>query len=99
MYVYYVYDDEWSDINGEEQLKEFAMQQAIEFYNTTDSLKEIESNINCFIEEQFKDIVKEIFNRLSKSLSTANIYELFNVNIAIQVLKLRGFDVKIVYVY
>lgn len=99
MYVYHVYDDEWSDINGEEQLKEFAMQQAIEFYNTTDNLKEIESNINCFIEEPFKDTVKEIFNRLSESVSMASVYELFNVNVAIQVLKLRDFKVDIIYVY
>ena len=63
MYVYHVYDDEWSAIRGEEQLKGFAMEQAIEFYNTTE---ETDIDINCFIEEPFRETVREIFNRLSK---------------------------------
>ena len=99
MYVYYVYDDEWSDINGEEQLKEFALMQSQEKYNTCGLEDEIIPEIHSRISEPFIDTVLEIFSRINNKDKNINILELITVDVAIQLLKLRDFKVDIIYVY
>lgn len=88
--VYKVSDDEWEDIMGSEQLRSFALDQMIEKINTSDD-EEIAEDIDSDVTDKYKDKVRELFKLYSDD---KNVEEQLTDKLAIEVLKLRYFDVE-----
>lgn len=99
MIIYKVYDDEWEDIMGSNQLKEFALMQTCEKYNTCDYEEEIVDDIEQWIDEPYKEAVKEIFKMIIAEENDYVILAKFTDELAIEILKLRYFDVEKLNVY
>lgn len=92
--VYKVSDDEWEDIMGSEQLRDFALTQAVEKINTSDD-EEIEDDIDSYISDNYKDKVREIFKLFPNQKA---VEEQLTDELAIEILKLRYFDVEKLYI-
>lgn len=96
--VYKVSDDEWEDIMGSSQLKDFALMQTCEKYNTCDYEEEIVDDIEQWIDEPYKEAVKEIFKMIIAEENDDVILAKFTDELAIEILKLRYFDVEKLYI-
>lgn len=88
--VYKVSDDEWEDIMGSEQLRSFALNQTVEKINTSDE-EEIEEDIDSYVDDNYKDKIREIFKLFPNN---EQVLEQLTDELAIEILKLRYFDVK-----
>lgn len=99
--IYKVYDDEWSEIMGEGQLKEFAVYQTVMNYDYT-SDEELHENINTYVEKDKQARIKEILDRLydkNNTESDEDFAKTLTVEEAKDLLKLRYFDVDEIEVY
>ena len=85
MKVYKVYDDEYSEIMGTEQLREFAFYQLQEYCNIHEE-KELEEDIECY-EDDLRFIIYYCYD------NNILAHELSDIQ-AIELLKLRNFDVE-----
>lgn len=86
--VFRVFDDEWQDIMGSEQLREFATLQILNNFdgeNDDDLAYYIENYIEEEKQEEVKKLIKEMFNNYKVELTTEQATEL---------LKIRLFDVE-----
>ena len=88
--VYKVSDDEWEDIMGSEQLRSFAFNQTVEKINTSDE-EEIEEDIDSYVDDNYKDKIREIFKLFPNN---EQVLEQLTDELAIEILKLRYFDVE-----
>lgn len=88
--VYKVSDDEWEDIMGSEQLRSFALDQMVEKINTSDD-EEIEEDIDSYVTDKYKDKVREIFKLFPNN---EQVLGQLTDELAIEILKLRYFDVE-----
>lgn len=88
--VYKVSDDEWEDIMGSEQLRSFALDQMIEKINASDD-EEIEEDIDSYVDDNYKDKVREVLKLYSDDI---DVEEQLTDELAIEILKLRYFDVE-----
>ena len=75
---------------GSEQLRSFALDQMIEKINTSDE-EEIAEDIDSDVTDKYKDKVRELFKLYSDD---KNVEEQLTDKLAIEVLKLRYFDVE-----
>ena len=90
MKVYQVYDEEWSQVMGSGQLKDFANLQLIEYINAN-SDDEIEEDMKYYTED-----IKHIVNRRIKN---SEPIKTLSDKQAIELLQLRGFDVEKLNIY
>lgn len=88
--VYKVSDDEWEDVMGSEQLRSFALDQMVEKINTSDE-EEIEEDIDSYVDDNYKDKIREIFKLFPNN---EQVLEQLTDELAIEILKLRYFDVE-----
>lgn len=93
--VYKVYDDEWEDIQGPEDLKEFTLMQMVEKVNTSDH-EEIEDDIKCYIDENMQEDTRKLMLLCENGTLTTSDY---TIPQAIELLKLRFFDVDTLYLH
>ena len=99
--IFRVYDDEWEEIMGSKQLRNFALCQLKEHCNMLIN-EEIKDEIEICVSEDKKDRIKKIitdfFNSENK-YTEENYVTKITVKDAIELLKLRCFDVEEIKVY
>ena len=99
--IYKVYDDEWSEIMGEGQLKEFSVYQAVMNYDYV-SDEELEDDIELNVTEDKQAEVREILNNLyneNNKMSDEDFAKTLTIEQAKELLKMRCFDVDEIEVY
>ena len=99
--IYKVYDDEWSEIMGEGQLKEFAVYQVVMNYDYV-SDEELEDDIELNVTEDKQAEVREILNNLyneNNKMSDEDFAKTLTIEQAKELLKIRYFDVDEIEVY
>ncbi len=99
--IYKVYDDEWSEIMGEGQLKEFAIYQIVMNYDS-DVDEELIDAVETYISEDKQAKVKEILDNLcneGNKISDEDFAKTITIEQAKDLLKLRYFDVDEIEVY
>ena len=99
--IYEVHDDEWSEIMGEGQLREFAVYQAVMNYDYV-SDEELEDDIKFHIAEdkqaEIREILDNLYNENSK-ISDEDFAKTLTIEQAKELLKIRCFDVEDIEVY
>ena len=90
MKVYNVYDEEWSQVMGSGQLKEFANLQLIEYINT---------NSDDEIEEDMKYHTESIKHIVNYRIKNSEPIKTLNNEQAIELLKLRNYNVEKLNIY
>ena len=90
MKVYNVYDEEWSQVMGSGQLKDFANLQLIEYINT---------NSDDEIEEDMKYHTESIKHIVNHRIKNSEPIKTLSDKQAIELLQLRGFDVEKLNIY
>jgi hypothetical protein len=95
MNVYKIYDDEWSTISGSGQLREFTIDQVSDMFYMN-SFEEIDDYIDTYMTKKNRKFAKELMRKF-KDDDTAlnNVSEEFLIDL----LKTRGFEVKLLTVY
>lgn len=91
--VFRVFEEDWEDIMGYEQLLHFCTFQILEnFFDENDDelICNIEEIIDEDKQEEIKNLVKDIFNEDTVDLTVEQITEL---------LKLRGYEIEILDVH
>lgn len=99
--IFRVYDDEWEKIMGSRQLRKFALYQLTEWYDRVSDVEleeEIEYKIGSSMQDRIKEIVTDFFNS-EKKYTEENYATKITVKDAIELLKLRYFDVEEIKVY
>ena len=87
--VFKVFDEEWEEIMGSEQLKKFAIDQILNNYqyeNDEDLIYTIEDSVTASNRQEIKNLIKQIFDKKDAT-------DLTNEQ-AIEILKIRNFKVK-----
>ena len=98
MQVFKIYDDEWSQIAGENQLKEFALYQLGMCFPSEED-EELQYNIKTFIDEDRQSTITELITEFYSNpnnrlfLNTEFAHKL-SIQEAKELLQLRCFDVE-----
>ena len=95
MNVYKIYDAEWSTISGPVQLREFTIDQVSDmFYMNT--FEEIDDYIDTYMKQENREFAKELMRKFKDDNTALNS---LNDEFLIDLLKTRGFEVKLLTVY
>ena len=93
MTVYKVYDDQWEGIMGSGQLKEFCFDQTHEFLNTYEEEYDKDSI------EALSDLAKDVLEDVKTGVTETSFVDNVSNIVAIELLKLRYFDVDELNIY
>ncbi len=88
--IYKIHDDEWEEIMGVQQLKKFAIYQMGEKFNYCDD-EEIQEHIKIYVSDEYQDQIREIINMFPDD---DKVFQSLTPELAIELLKLRYFDVE-----
>jgi len=95
MNVYKVYDDSWETIMGPEQLRGFTFDQVRDML-CTNTKKEVDDFVDTYMSRENRKLAKTLLRKFEKDATALeNVSEEFLIDL----LKTRGFEVKLLTVY